>query len=146
MTGSRPRNAPELGLMQGTPPPPDRLVTPDNWIEGPYNRWGFLHVRELARTARISRGDGPVRELETDPLDLASVPVTVEGDTAPFGEALARGYTDAICIVHGGRIVFERYVDGMRRDDTHLLMSVSKSLTATLVGVLVGEGWSTPGR
>ena len=25
-----------------------------NWIDGPYNRWGFLHVRELDRTARIA--------------------------------------------------------------------------------------------
>src|SRR4051812_49536442 len=24
-----------------------------NWIDGPHNRWGFLHVRELTRTARI---------------------------------------------------------------------------------------------
>src|SRR3954468_9958638 len=144
MARMTPRTAVDLGLMQGAPPPAERLVTPDNWIEGPYNRWGFLHVRELARTARISRGDGPVRELEHDPLDLASVPVTFEGDTVPFGEALARGYTDAVCIVHDGRIVFERYVDGMRPDDTHLLMSVSKSLTATLVGVLVGEGVLDP--
>src|ERR1700754_5049526 len=53
----------QLGLMRGAPPPPERLVTSDNWIEGPFNRWGFLHVRELAHTARIARGAGPVREL-----------------------------------------------------------------------------------
>src|SRR5689334_10263151 len=130
--------------MRGAPPPPERLVTPDNWIDGPYNRWGFLHVRELARTARISRGDGAVRELAVDPIDLGSVPVTFAGETVAFSEALAAGYTDAVCIVHDGRIVFEHYVDGMRPDDTHLLMSVSKSLTATLVGVLVGEGVLDP--
>src|SRR3954462_2177908 len=139
-----PRTAVDLGLMQGAPPPAERLVTPDNWIEGPYNRWGFLHVRELARTARISRGDGLVRELESAPLDLATVPVMFDGATVPFGAALARGSTDAVCIVHDGRIVFEHYVDGMRPDDTHLLMSVSKSLTATLVGVLVGDGVLDP--
>jgi CubicO group peptidase (beta-lactamase class C family) len=140
-----PKTAAELGLMQGAPPAPDRLVTPDNWIEGPFNRWGFLHVRELARTARIPRGDGPVRELPSDPLDLGTVPVVFEGVSVRFAEALAHGYTDAICIVHDGRIVFEHYVDGMGPDDTHLLMSVSKSLTATLIGVLVGEGVLDPG-
>jgi CubicO group peptidase (beta-lactamase class C family) len=140
-----PRTAVDLGLMRGTPPAPERLVTSDNWIEGPYNRWGFLHVRELARTARIPRGDGPVHELPSDPLELASVPVAFEGATVPFAEALAHSYTDGICIVHDGRIVFEHYVDGMRPDDTHLLMSVSKSFTATLVGVLVGEGVLDPG-
>src|SRR3954454_3200101 len=144
MARMTPRTAVDLGLMQGAPPPAERLVTPDNWIEGPYNRWGFLHVRELARTARISRGDGPVRALASDPLDLRSVPVTFEGETVAFADALAHGYTDAVCVVHDGRVVFEHYVDGMRPDDTHLLMSVSKSLTATLVGALVGDGVLDP--
>src|SRR3954453_17727695 len=77
----RPATWPELGLMQGTPPPGDRLVTPDNWIEGPHNRWGFLHVRELARTARIKRGDGPETELPADPRDVDDVPVSFSGQT-----------------------------------------------------------------
>jgi CubicO group peptidase (beta-lactamase class C family) len=128
------------GLMQGAPPPPERLVTSDNWIEGPFNRWGFLHVRELARTARISRGDGRVTGLLAAPRDWRGVAV---GDV-PLGEALARAYVDGICVVHDGRIVLEHYAPGMRADDTHLLMSVSKSLTATLVGVLVGEGALDP--
>src|SRR6266550_2125227 len=119
-----------------------RGVTPDNWIEGPFNRWGFLHVRELARTAAIPRGDGPVTELPYDLRDLDAVHVPYEGLT--FAAALEETYTDGICIVHDGRVVFERYVDGMGPGDTHLLMSVSKSLTATLVGVLVGEGVLDP--
>ena len=101
-----------LGLMQGSPPPPDRLVTSDNWIEGPFNRWGFLHVRELARTACIPRGDGPVLELPDDPRDLAAVPVAFGGATTPLAASLEQTYTDGICIVHDGRVVFERYVDG----------------------------------
>jgi CubicO group peptidase (beta-lactamase class C family) len=119
-------------------------VTSENWIEAPFNRWGFLHVRGLARTARISRGDGPVLELPVDVRDLGSVPVTFEGSTLPLSESLRQTYCDGICVVNEGRIVFEHYVDGMRPDDTHLLMSVSKSLTASLVGVLVGEGVLDP--
>ena len=134
----------DLGLMEGTPPPLDRLVTPDNWIEGPFNRWGFLHVRELARTARIPRGDGPVAPLEADPRDLGALTVAFEGAAVPLAAALEHTYTDGICVVHDGRVVFEHYVDGMRPDDTHLLMSVSKSLTATLIGVLAGQGVLDP--
>jgi CubicO group peptidase (beta-lactamase class C family) len=139
-----PETWPQLGLMRGTPPPPDKLVTSDNWIEGPFNRWGFLHVRELAHTARISRGDGPVRELPGDPAGLADVSVPFAGATVPLARALDDAYTDGLCVVHDGRIVLEHYVDGMGPADTHLLMSVSKSLTATLVGVLVGEGALDP--
>src|SRR5919198_5412479 len=98
---TRPRTSVELGLMRGAPPPPERLVTSDNWIEGPFNRWGFLHVRELARTARIPRGDGPVHELPYDLQDLGSIPV----GSGTFAEALEQTYTDGICIVHDGRVV-----------------------------------------
>ena len=38
-------------------------VTSANWLDAPYNRLGFRRVGMLARTARISRGDGPVSEL-----------------------------------------------------------------------------------
>lgn len=131
-----PETWPQTGLMRGTPPPPDRLVTADNWIEGPFNRWGFLHVRELARTARIPRGDEPVKELEREPLGLEEVRV---GELA-LADALDAAYVDGLCVVHQGRIAYERYAEGVRPDDTHLLMSVSKSLTATLIGVLVDEG------
>src|SRR5215217_9152498 len=95
-----PRTSVELGLMRGSPPPPERLVTPDNWIEGPFNRWGFTHVRELARTARISRGDGPVVELPYDLRDLGSVTVAFDGTALPLEAALAEAYTDGICVIH----------------------------------------------
>jgi CubicO group peptidase (beta-lactamase class C family) len=49
-----------------------------------------------------------------------------------------------VCVVHDGRLVFEYYADGAGPDDPHLLMSVSKSLAATLVGVLAGEGVLDP--
>jgi CubicO group peptidase (beta-lactamase class C family) len=140
----RPPTSVELGLMNGAPPTPQRLVTSDNWIEGPFNRWGFVHVRELARTARIARGDGPPVDLPYDVRDFGSVNVQFDGSMTPFADALAQTYIDAICIVHDGRIVFEHYVDGMEPADTHLLRSVSKSLTATLVGVLVGDGVLDP--
>lgn len=130
--------------MKGGPPAPERLVTSDNWIEAPFNRWGFVHVRELARTARIARGDGPPLDLPYDLRDLGSVSVRFDGSTTPLAQALARTYVDAVCVVHDGRIVLEHYVDGMDPTDTHLLMSVSKSLTATLVGVLVGDGVLDP--
>jgi CubicO group peptidase (beta-lactamase class C family) len=73
------------------------------------------------------------------------VQVAFEGATVPLREALEETYTDGLCVIHGGRIVLEHYVEGMGPADTHLLMSVSKSLTATLIGVLAGEGALGPG-
>ena len=45
-------------------------VTTENWLDPPYNRWGFRHVPDLVRTAPISRGAGPVRELPRPEHDL----------------------------------------------------------------------------
>jgi CubicO group peptidase (beta-lactamase class C family) len=47
-------------------------------------------------------------------------------------------------VVHDGTVLFEQYGGLMQPTDHHLLMSVSKSLTATLAGVLVGKGVIDP--
>jgi CubicO group peptidase (beta-lactamase class C family) len=134
----------DLGLMRGSPAPPERLVTSRNWLDGPFNRWGFLHVRELTRTARIARGHGPVRALPAAPLPLGGVSFAWEGERVTVEDALRAAYADGVCVVHDGNLVFEYYADGVRPDGPNLLMSVSKSLTATLIGVLVGEGELDP--
>ena len=109
-----PRTAVELGLMQGAPAAARAARHLRQLDRGPVNRWGFLHVRELARTARIARGDGPALELEADPRDLGAVPVTFEAARPARAASLENTYTDGICVVHDGRVVFEHYVDGMR--------------------------------
>lgn len=115
-------------------------VTSDNWIDPPFNRWGFSHVRELTRTALVARGPQPVWNLTDQSRDLADFAVDHEGERYSYLEMLQATYTDACVVVHDGAIVFEYYDVGIRPHDTHLLMSVSKSLTASLIGVLVAEG------
>lgn len=110
-----------------------------NWIDAPFNRWAFRHVREVARTARIRRGDG-VRNLERRPSPVGAIEFEFEGRRSTVDEMLAATYTDALIVAVDGVVVDERYFDGMRDHDTHLLMSVSKSLTATLAGTLIGQG------
>ena len=53
-------------------------------------------------------------------------------------------FTDAVMVVHDGAVVFEHFGVGMQPTDRHLLMSVSKSLTSTLAGVLVERGLIEP--
>ena len=124
-----------------TPAPMQREgCTSDNWTRSPWNRWGFSHVRELAHTARISRGDGPVWEFPRRPLTLETM--SVPHETGPFTlvQALQAVYTDAFVVLHRGELVWEWYEEHVRPDHPHLIMSVSKSLTSTLIGALIGEG------
>jgi len=127
--------------MSGAPPSgPESLVTLENWQQAPYNRWAFQHVRELIPTARIPRGDGPVWDLPRAERDLMEVPLAIRSGTLTVGQVLDRTYTDGFLVIHQGRIVTERYFNGLRPGTPHLLMSVSKSITGLVAGVLAGQG------
>ena len=75
----------------------------------------------------------------------------------PLFDGELPGQTRALVIMQGGRIVAERYADGFDADTKMVGWSLSKSITAVLVGILVTDGrlaldepapvpaWSSPG-
>jgi CubicO group peptidase (beta-lactamase class C family) len=128
-------------LMSGAPPfPPQSRVTLANWQEPPFNRWAFQHVRELIPTARISRGTGPVWDLPRAERDVLGVRFRSGGRELSVADMLAETFTDGFLVLHRGQIVAEHYFNGMAPDVPHLLMSVSKSVTSAVAGVLAGRG------
>ncbi|MGZ4146780.1 MAG: serine hydrolase domain-containing protein [Actinomycetota bacterium] len=145
MPRRRPATAAELGLMQGAPRfPAERSVTLANWQDPPFNRWGFQHVRDLIPTARIPRGNGAVWRLPAAERDLSDATVRAAKRIVSLERFLDETYTDAFLVLHRGRVVIERYFNGMTPDTTHLLMSVSKSVTSTVAGALIGRGALSP--
>ena len=141
--GSTPPAIESGARLTAMPPRPEGL-TLQNWIDAPFNRWGFWHVRELTRSARISRGTGPVTELPADPRPLDDLVIEHDGRSVTWEEWLAATQTDAIAIVREGRLVHEWTTEGYGPADTHLLMSCSKSLTSLCVGSLVADGLIDP--
>src|SRR5262245_36850026 len=119
-----------------TPPATDAPVTLANWQDPPHNRWGFQHVRELVPTARIERSATPRPLPQGDPVDLGAV--RVGGQSVE--DALAASYADGLLVLKDGAIRAERYLNGLTPSRPHLLMSVSKSLVATVAGILAGRG------
>jgi CubicO group peptidase (beta-lactamase class C family) len=127
--------------MSGAPPfAPECLVTLAQWQDPPGNRWSFQHVRELIPSARIRRGAGPVWELPRRPRDVLDVSFVLAGERRSVGSLLESTCTDGFLVVQGGAIVAEHYFNAMTDDTPHLLMSVSKSITAAVAGRLVGRG------
>jgi len=57
---------------------------------------------------------------------------------------LNRSYTDALLVMQHGEIVAEHYFGGMRARDPHIVMSVSKSMTATAAGLCIDRGLLDP--
>ncbi len=139
----RPQTAAEMGIMQGSPP--KRLIDMSKWDKGPDNRWAFQHISEIIPTGNISRGSGPVARLEHAPQDLSGLGFkTPDGKQMTVRKMLETTYTDGFIVLHEGRVVFEKYYNGMTPQTRHLLMSVSKSVTGTLAGILVNDGRLNP--
>jgi CubicO group peptidase (beta-lactamase class C family) len=133
-------SASDLGIMAGSPPPAGSRVTLDNWQVAPWNRWSYLHVRELIPTALIRRGQAPL-EVARSGSDLAVIPFQIDGlQPTSLAQFVQRSWTDALVVVNRGRVVVEEYRAPMEADSRHLSMSVGKSITSLVTGALVGKG------
>ena len=128
-----------LPIMQGTPPPPEWRLPLLDWDRPPWNRWSFQRIREFLPTAPIPRG-GHVRELPEAPRDIGSLVFESRGIPMTVDNLLHHGYCDGFLVIAGGKVVYERYWNGMHRRSVHLLQSVSKSITGVTLGILAGEG------
>ncbi|MEY4653310.1 MAG: hypothetical protein RI884_1891, partial [Pseudomonadota bacterium] len=119
--------AAELGLMQGFPVPQDKRVTRDNFVIYPYSRWAFQNIRALQTTRGIFRGGDPVAAIAADPVDLDALTFTVaNGRQVPLGTWFDESGTDSFLVLHKGKLVYERYFNGMARSSLHQMFSVTK--------------------
>jgi CubicO group peptidase (beta-lactamase class C family) len=136
---------PHPPIMQGSPPPQQWRVPRVDWDRPPWNRWSFQHVREILPTVTVSRGDGPVFDLPSAPADLGGlVYASIEGERRTVDEMLDDTYADGFLVAIGGKVVMERYFNAMTPATIHLAQSVSKSVTSTVAGIMVGRSLLDP--
>lgn len=127
-------------LMKGFPPETSGQVTLANWRKPPFNKWSFHHVREIVPSADIPNAPDQVWELPRMPMDLESSRLEIDGGRIPIAQFLSETDTDALVVLHRGRIVYDYYATGMGRETPHILMSVSKSMLGLLAGILAERG------
>jgi CubicO group peptidase (beta-lactamase class C family) len=109
-------------------------VTLANWRTAPFNRWAFHHVRELVPSADIPNDPEQVRALAFEEVELKDLRIDPDsGEAMGMKGFLRETDTDGMAILHRGRLVFERYANGMTDETPHILMSVSKSMLGLLV-------------
>ena len=132
-------------IMAGTPPAPEWRVPRKDWDRPPWNRWSFLNVRQILPTAPVRRGHRPILPLDTDPRDLTGISFEAVGGAAmTVAGMLDATFTDGFLVMLDGKVIHESYFNGMRPDSLHLAQSVSKSVTGTVAGILIGQGLMDP--
>lgn len=110
-----------------------------NWRSSPHSEWAFQNLRQLIPTAEIraERSSSPLPAAKSsiaDSLELASV----EGKS--LGDFLTDSSTDSLVILQRGRKVYQWNAPHCDASLPHIVFSVSKSITAMLAGILVGDG------
>jgi CubicO group peptidase (beta-lactamase class C family) len=134
-----PATAEGLGLMRGSPPTGEALVTLDNWLLAPQNRWSLQHLREIVPTAPIPGSPDPA-PLPHAEREIDGIAFEFEGDRWTVGELFEASYTDGFLVLHEGRVVAERYANGLGPRGTHVMFSTTKSVVASVAGILIGRG------
>jgi CubicO group peptidase (beta-lactamase class C family) len=127
-------------LMKGFPPTPGGQVTLANWRGAPFNKWSFRHVREIVPTADIPIDRNDLWDLPSALVALQDIRVPTADRSLPLSDVIEMTDTDAMVVLHRGRIVYDHYAPGMDRDTPHIIMSVSKSILGLLAGILAERG------
>lgn len=107
---------------------------------GPNNRWAFSHIREIYPTALIENDPGNVSPLEGTPKHPKEVMITFRGQEVSLDSLAKKYYTDAIAVYKNGKLLVEGYYGEQKRARPHLMMSMTKSVTAVLVAKYEAEG------
>ncbi|MBX3589002.1 MAG: serine hydrolase domain-containing protein [Ramlibacter sp.] len=137
----------QQGWMQGSPPPADKRIRfeDDRFLDFPQIRWSLSHMRELAPTVNVWRGEAPPSALghahAADESAIDALTFTdMDGRERTWAQSLHDTYTDGMLVLHKGRRIYERYLGALRPELPHACFSITKSYVATLAATLVHEG------
>ncbi len=109
-----------------------------NWRTPPFNRWAFHHVSEIVPSAVI--WNDPARIAPFENRGTVALPeFEFEGKPVSTDTFVQETCTDGLVVVHNGQLLNEIYSSDMQARDPHILMSVSKSFLALLVGILASR-------
>lgn len=113
----------------------------DQWQFAPYLQWSMQHIEDFLPVHRIVRSETPLafaRRMQDIESTVVMHPWQQRSNT--FAEIMQTTHTEGWMVLHRGQVVAEQYYGEFNESRAHLLMSVSKSLTATLAGILAASG------
>ena len=117
----------------------DTQPTLANWRLPPFNREAFSKVREIIPTASINRIKGTAVENNESVNKKLTVKIR-ENEETVLDKFLRKTTADAFHVSHKGKTIYTWHSDYCSSTTPHIIFSVSKSLTALLIGCVIDEG------
>lgn len=106
----------------------------------PHNRWTLSNIDQVFPTVSIDPDPENISTLAGDPLDPKDVNFTFRGTETNLDGFLRTQYTDGIIVMKDGEILVEGYFGALSKDQPHLMMSMTKSVTGILAGIYEEKG------
>ncbi|MAD46940.1 MAG: hydrolase [Oceanospirillaceae bacterium] len=145
---ARVRNNPDCfatpGLMTGFPPADDHIVNWNNWMQPPFNRWGFRNIERIRPSLPVRRGSmspAPLPQATTQAQAISDIRFkSVCGEEVSVAEHLAASCCDSFLVMHQGEVLLEQYFNGQQPEDRHIMFSVTKSLIGVIAEQVIHQG------
>ena len=115
-------------------------ITGETWQFGPLNRWAYTHIREIMPTKNIANNSNmvqPILGLINAKDDLR---INLGGKTVLLSDAMKSQYVDGILVIKNGRAIAELYDGTLTPERTHLMWSVSKTVTGLTAASVAADG------
>lgn len=115
-------------------------VTGATWQFGPLNRWAYTHLREVLPTKDIPNDYRTVRPLQGLGSAVSDMDIMLGGKSTKLSEAMKQTYMDGLLVIKGDRVIAELYDGTLTPERTHLLWSVSKTVTGLTAASVAADG------
>ncbi|MEI4709375.1 serine hydrolase domain-containing protein [Bacillus cereus] len=120
--------------------PSKNNVTKKNWLDDPYLRWSYTHMKEFTLINEVNHNPDQVSHFSTALQNLDDFAVERRlGNTTPLKKLLDDNKTDAFVVVHNGQLVYERYFNGYNENEPHGMASLAKVFTGAIIQSLAEE-------
>ncbi|OTW70960.1 6-aminohexanoate hydrolase [Bacillus thuringiensis serovar roskildiensis] len=120
--------------------PSKNNVTKKNWLDDPYLRWSYTHMKEFTLINEVKNNPDQVFHFSTASQNLDDFAVARRfGNTTPLKKLLDDNKTDAFVVVHNGQLVYERYLNGYNESEPHGMASLAKVFTGAIIQSLAEE-------
>ncbi len=99
----------------------------------------FLHMEDIIPTSTIKKSVAPTKL----PVNLTyQLPQEFQsgGKTYNVEEFVERTMTTGLMVIHKDTIIFEKYMNGLTPETTHISWSMAKSFISGLLGIAVQDG------
>ena len=121
-------------------------VTGETWQFGPLNRWAYTHISEILPTKNIANNSSftlPITGIKEAKKDLQ---INFSDQKVLLSELMKSQFIDGILVIKNGTAIVELYDGTLKPSRTHLMWSVSKTITGLTAASVEADGLINLGK